>query len=221
MKRVLAIIMVMALALSTCLLSFAESTDEATDEQEQELDATINADELVLENETYSAWVNLAWPIIRNYYVQATWLSYPYFRTSRYNAETAVNLDFLLVDDGLTLTKDQAARAGKLYTYLEESYPVSKYSEGGRGKVLVYAYNLLHSAPSVLDKLVELHDGITVPSEYGDVDGIILDCINNIKSVSEKFRNQITSTGTIGDDWDSGLNRSIFEQIDAIFRIMK
>ncbi len=220
MKRFFSIILAMILALSICVLAFAESED-TTDVQEPELDTTISADDLVLESETYSAWADLAWPIIRNYYVQATWMTYSYFRTVRYNDDSVVNLDFLLVEDAMTLSKEQATNAGKLYTYLDESYPVSKYSEGGRGKVLIYAYNLLHSAPTVLDKLVELHDGITVPTEYTDFDSIILDCISNLKSVSEKMRKQITDVGTIGSDWDSGLNRTIFEQIDAIYKIMK
>ena len=220
MKKIIALLL--AFVLTTGVLGFALAEETETDQdQEQELESTISADDLVLENETYSAWFDLAWPIVRNYYVQATWITYPYFRTNRYNADTAVNLDFLLVEDALALTKDQATRAGKLYTYLEESYPVSKYSEGSRGKVLVYTYNLLHSAPTVLDKLVELHDGITIPAEYTDFDSIVLNCISNLKSVSDKTRNQISDAGTISDGWDSGLNRSIFEQIDAINRIMR
>ena len=220
MKKFFMFVLVLILSLSICALSFAESED-STDEQDQELDTTISADDLVLESETYSEWADLAWPIIRNYYVQSTWITDSYFRTSRYDYDTVVNLDFLLVEDALALTTNQATNAGKLYTYLEDSYPVSKYSEGNRGKVLVYAYNLLHSAPSVLEKLVELHDSITVPTEYSDFDSLILKCISNLQSVSEKFRKEITDVGTIGKNWSSGLNRTIFEQIDAIYTIMK
>lgn len=107
----------MILALSICVLAFAESED-TTDVQEPELDTTISADDLVLESETYSAWADLAWPIIRNYYVQATWMTYSYFRTARYNDDSVVNLDFLLVEDAMTLVSPEQAKTPAFTTLL-------------------------------------------------------------------------------------------------------
>lgn len=213
MKRFLALALALVLCL-TILPSFAEDVQD--DNSQPDPDVA----EIALTEDTYTAWLDLSWPIVYSYYCKSTWLNEDYFYSGYSSNKKYYDLSYMLLEDPLTATAEQAKAAGELYTYLKDNYYVSKYTSGGREFVAANAYSVLNKMPPVLNALLALHDKVTVPAEYKAIDGMMIATINNLLNVSTKFRQQIESVGT-AEGWRSPLNRNNPDSIYGLFQIMK
>lgn len=210
MKHFLALVLVISLCM-TILPSFAEDINEDTSLVDPDIS------EITLSENTYKAWIDLSWPIVYSCYARATWLDNTSYFRKNYDY---YSLSFLLLEDPLTATGIQAITAKELYSYLKNDYVVNKYTSGGCEFVLHNAYLTLHKTPAALNVLLTLHDTITVPDEYKNVDVMMIATISNLLSVSTKFRQQIQSKETV-EGWRSPLKRENPEALNALFNIIK